>query len=152
GTPLPCASQAGTNVFFTGCNVNVRSGSVSTDGTVNSKGNLIIGYNENSCAVDRTDCSSVADCQPNPCDLATTTGQCRLTRRFCMTDADCEANVCGGKTGSHNLVVGPGHSYPSFGGILGGSHNATAGPSSSVTGGFRNVASDYTASVSGGSC
>ena len=43
---LPCASQVGTDVFFNGCNVNVRSGSGSTNGTVNGKGNLIIGYNE----------------------------------------------------------------------------------------------------------
>ena len=35
---LPCASQVGTEVFFTGCNVNIRSGSGSTDGAVNGLG------------------------------------------------------------------------------------------------------------------
>jgi hypothetical protein len=34
------------DVFFDGGNVHVRSGSGTTDGTVNGKGNLIVGYNE----------------------------------------------------------------------------------------------------------
>src|SRR5205807_1257654 len=45
-TNLPCASQIGNDVYFTGCNVNIRSGSGSTDGPTNGLGNLIVGYNE----------------------------------------------------------------------------------------------------------
>ena len=67
---IQIGSFDGTTLRFTGINVQIVSGSGTTDGPVNGKGNLIIGYNENSCAVDRTDCSSDADCQPNPCDLA----------------------------------------------------------------------------------
>jgi hypothetical protein len=69
------------------------------------------------------------------------------------------------RTGSHNLVVGPTHSYSSFGGfvagssnevtggnasVCGGSDNEARGRSASVSGGHGNVASGFTASVSGG--
>jgi hypothetical protein len=53
GTAVPCASQVGTEVFFTGCNVNIQSGSGSTDGPVNGLGNLSVGYNANVDAHDR---------------------------------------------------------------------------------------------------
>jgi hypothetical protein len=72
---LACQSTVGTEVYFTGCNVNIRSGAGATDEGVNGLGNLVIGYNES-------------------------TGQAR--------------------TGSHNLIVGPRHSYSSYGGIIGG--------------------------------
>ena len=101
---LPCASQVGNDVFFNGCNVNVRSGSGSTNGTVNGKGNVIIGYNEGA----------------------------------------------GATTGSHNLIVGTGHSFSSFGGIVAGHKNSIEAPFASVTGGTYNTASGYTSSVSGG--
>ncbi|MEA3510924.1 MAG: S-layer homology domain-containing protein [Actinomycetota bacterium] len=67
--------------------------------------------------------------------------------------------------GSHYLVVGPGHQYRSWGGIVagygntasgewasvtGGHANTASGPYSSVTGGTGNTASNSNASVSGG--
>ncbi len=55
------------------------------------------------------------------------------------------------KTGSNNLIVGSGHSYPSFGGFVAGLDNIISGPLSSVLGGSRNVASGSLSSVSGGS-
>jgi hypothetical protein len=69
------------------------------------------------------------------------------------------------RTGSHNIVVGPTHSYSSFGGfvagssnevtgrnasVCGGTDNKALGAYSSVSGGHRNVALGSTASVSGG--
>ncbi len=54
------------------------------------------------------------------------------------------------KTGSHNIVVGKGHSYPSFGGLVSGSNNLIYGPSSSVTGGYANIAWGNYSSISGG--
>src|SRR5262245_55406198 len=39
------------------------------------------------------------------------------------------------RTGSHNLVIGRGHTYTSFGGLLAGAFNSVTGPASSVTGG-----------------
>jgi hypothetical protein len=54
------------------------------------------------------------------------------------------------RTGSHNLVVGPWHTYSSYGGFVAGRNNAVTGPSASVSGGFTNTASSDFASVSGG--
>jgi hypothetical protein len=108
-TRLQFVTVAGTEMFITGANVNIRDGSGSTVGANPSGlGNLIIGYNElsNGVEVDRT--------------------------------------------GSHNLVVGPGHSYTSFGGLVAGSQNSISGLGSSVTGGERNTASGIYSSVSSG--
>lgn len=54
------------------------------------------------------------------------------------------------KTGSHNLVVGPFHSYPSYGGFIAGSNNTVSGVYSAVSGGFGSEASGIESSVSGG--
>ncbi len=66
----------------------------------------------------------------------------------------------GSRVGSHNLVVGPSHTYTSAGGvvfgtsnlisgptstILGGDHNTSAGPATSILGGFGVVVSDVEA-------
>ena len=54
------------------------------------------------------------------------------------------------KSGSHNLVVGYGHTYSSFGGIVVGYNNSIIGYFSSVSGGYLNTASGVWSSVSGG--
>jgi len=54
------------------------------------------------------------------------------------------------KTGSHNLVIGPRHNYPSYGGLVTGFENTISGAHSSVSGGQNNVASEFASSVSGG--
>lgn len=54
------------------------------------------------------------------------------------------------KNGSHNLVIGPHHTYTSFGGIVAGLNNRIAAAYASVTGGDSNAATGITASVSGG--
>jgi len=54
------------------------------------------------------------------------------------------------KTGSHNLVIGPNHNYPSYGGAVAGFENTVSGASSSVSGGQGNKASGDQSSVSGG--
>ncbi len=54
------------------------------------------------------------------------------------------------RAGSHNLIVGPLHTYPSFGGIVGGTENTISGKSASVTGGSHNTAGGDNSSVSGG--
>jgi hypothetical protein len=108
---IACMHAVGTDVFFDGCNVHVRSGGGATDAPENGLGNLIIGYNE---------------------------------------DAD---SIFGGpavRTGSHNLVVGPGHTYSSHGGLVAGHSNAVTGSNASVSGGQNNTASNFSASVSGG--
>ena len=55
------------------------------------------------------------------------------------------------KTGSHNLIIGPFHSYTSYGGIVAGSDNAVTGLSASVIGGIGNVAQGDGSAVCGGS-
>jgi len=54
------------------------------------------------------------------------------------------------RTGSHNMVVGHGNSYTSFGGWVGPHDSTISGPFTSVSGGDRNTASGLFASVSGG--
>ena len=56
----------------------------------------------------------------------------------------------GDRTGSHNMVVGVGHSYSSLGGLVVGFENTISGHYSSVTGGRSNEASGELSSVSGG--
>jgi hypothetical protein len=67
-------------------------------------------------------------------------------------------------TGSHNLVLGTGQGYTSWGAILGGvdnrataegtfvlgDHNVVSGPGSSISGGFHGMASGIGDSISGG--
>ena len=131
---LPCASQVGTDVFFNGCNVNVRSGSGSTNGTVNGKGNLIIGYNEGA---------------------GSTTGSHNLI----IGNGHSFSSFGGIVAGVKNSIEGPfasvtggyrntASAYASS--VSGGSHNYASAYYSSVSGGRNNTASGYAASVSGG--
>ena len=52
--------------------------------------------------------------------------------------------------GSHNLITGNQHSYPSYGGLVAGTINKISGQFASVSGGIDNTASDFAASLSGG--
>jgi hypothetical protein len=99
--------QGQPTVRFSGVNVQVVDGQdETTGGTVNGRGNLIVGWNENS------------------------------------NDA---------RTGSHNLVIGPYHSYASYGGLVAGYDNfLSSDPYASVTGGMANHASGIASSVAGG--
>jgi hypothetical protein len=54
------------------------------------------------------------------------------------------------RIGAHNIIVGPGHRFTEFGGIVAGDSNEISGHSASVTGGQFNTASGNYASVSGG--
>ena len=56
----------------------------------------------------------------------------------------------GYRGGSHDLVVGPGHTFNSFGGFVAGDTNAVEGPSATVSGGRVNAATGMWSSVSGG--
>lgn len=44
------------------------------------------------------------------------------------------------RTGSHNIIVGRGHNFSSYGGIVVGSYNTISGPYSTVSGGAYNTA------------
>jgi hypothetical protein len=118
---LQFVTVAGTEMYITGANLNIRDGSGATSGTPGDTGgtvanptglgNLIIGYNEPSG----------------------------------------DGGFGGPKTGSHNLVIGWGHGYSSVGGLVAGYENSIRGPYSTVTGGSQNFALGGTSSVTGGS-
>ena len=55
------------------------------------------------------------------------------------------------RTGSHNLVIGFGHSYSASGGFVAGTMNSISGQASSVSGGTGNTASGKGSSILGGS-
>ena len=54
------------------------------------------------------------------------------------------------QTGSHNVVVGQGHHFSSFGGLVVGRQNEISGAFAVVSGGFDNTASGASATVCGG--
>ena len=54
------------------------------------------------------------------------------------------------RTGSHNVVTGVKHNYPSYGGLVAGEGNTISGPHATVSGGAFSLASGRNASVSGG--
>ena len=56
----------------------------------------------------------------------------------------------GERSGSHNLIIGDGHRYPSAGGFLAGFGNTVTAGAGSVSGGVLNTASGVASSVSGG--
>ncbi len=53
------------------------------------------------------------------------------------------------RTGSHNLVVGAGHGYSSWGGFVAGFSSTVSGPCASISGGAENTAGGYAASIRG---
>ena len=55
------------------------------------------------------------------------------------------------RRGSHNLVMGSGHRFSSYGGLVGGLNNAISAPFASISGGRLNAAAHPYSSVSGGS-
>ncbi|RME51813.1 MAG: hypothetical protein D6795_07690 [Deltaproteobacteria bacterium] len=54
------------------------------------------------------------------------------------------------RSGSHNLVVGMGHTYESYGGLVAGSGNALFAPAATIAGGANNAVSAFGAAVYGG--
>ncbi|TNE43110.1 MAG: hypothetical protein EP343_34455 [Deltaproteobacteria bacterium] len=54
------------------------------------------------------------------------------------------------RTGSHNVVVGPGHSYDSYGGLVAGKDNHLFAKHASVLGGHNNVVRGENSSILGG--
>lgn len=145
---IQIGSFDGATIQFSGVNVQIVSGSGATHGPVNGTGNLIVGYNEGTCVDTLAICASDDDCAQTCVDGLS----CSKSALPCTVDTDCSTEcVRPDQTGSHNLVVGPLHTYPSSGGFLAGLANEATGISASVSGGFGNRASGYHASVSGGS-
>src|SRR5262249_46125517 len=118
-------------VQFRGVNVQIVNGTGSTS-TIAPKatGNLIVGYNE---------------------DDGTARGTCTVS----FSNSDSFEDTCskdGGTftrslSGSHNVVIGSGHGYSSFGGMVVGQDNLIAGKFAVVSGGAANTASGAYSSV-----
>ena len=61
-----------------------------------------------------------------------------------------EETVAARKTASHNLVIGPEHTYDSIGGLVAGYKNTVSGDYVTVAGGELNTANGFAVTVSGG--
>lgn len=114
--------NGGDDLVFTDVNVHVRSGSGATDGTVNGRGNLIIGYHED----DGGD--------------ATRTGSHNLI----VGDEHSFSSYGGFLAGYQNIISGP------YSTVSGGYLNQASGERSSISGGGLNTASAFASSLGGG--
>jgi trimeric autotransporter adhesin len=115
-------SSDGRDIFVDGANLHIRNGAGGTR-TSNGVGNLVLGYDE-------------------PVDSYAF---------YDTTGTGVEQQGGSQKTGSHNLVIGDGHSYTSFAGIVAGRNNRGTGAYATITAGEANIARGAGASVSGGS-
>ncbi len=114
-------ADGNATVRFTNVNVQIVSGSGGTEGAVNGRGNLIVGYNEND-------------------GFRTHTGSHNIVTGLNQTYSSYGGLVLG----VYSTVSGP------FASVTGGQGNTARGISSSVSGGNDNVASGSLSSVSGG--
>jgi hypothetical protein len=125
-------------VRFTGVNVQVVNGQGST-ATANGTGNLIVGYDEpmdmNNDALFR--CMSAGAFPP-------------IARNRIACEAAGGSWLENFKTGSHYVIVGSGHAYSRWGGLIAGLENTINWDYASVSGGRFNIASGEESSVSGG--
>ena len=115
------------DLILTGANLHVRSGSGSTDGVVNGKGNLVIGYNESRDAEGRGGSDD------------------RTGSHMLVVGRALNYSSYGGiVVGRGNTTSGP------FASVSGGTLGMASGPSASVTGGVGGQATSEWASVTGG--
>jgi hypothetical protein len=110
-------------IRFSNMNVQIVSGSGNTSGTVNGRGNLIVGYNEtrNDGADDRTGSHNIV-----------------------VGSRHNYASYGGLVAGRWNTVSGP------YASVSGGTNNTASSQASSVSGGANNMSSSQSSSVSGG--
>ena len=151
-TLLEHFSRVGTDVYLTGANLHILSGSGATGGAVNGLGNLIVGYNESRGAGD--DRSGSHNIVVGPRHNYSSYGG--LIAGFQNTISGTYAVVSGGNlnTASGNRASVSGGEFNTASGLLssvsGGRTNTASGLASSVSGGRSNTASGFFASVSGG--
>ena len=130
---LDTTDPAKPTARFAGVNVQIVNG-LGGSWRVNGVGNLIIGYDE---LYDVPDPFAVYICSD---------GQWR-------SQMECESNgeiwSLNHKSGSHNIVIGSGHRYSTWGGLIVGWDNAVNGSQSSVAG-ANNIASGAWSSIAGG--
>ncbi len=145
-------SRSGNELYISGANLNIRSGSGTTNGTVNGLGNLIVGYNENSFAATRTGSHNLVVGMQHEY-----TSYAGLVVGYRNAVTGPYSSISGGHTntasGNYSSVSG-GRNNTASGqttSVSGGAYNTASGSHSSVSGGTYNTASGSNASVSGGS-
>src|SRR5205085_1645277 len=122
-------------VQFAAVNVQIVSGSGATDGAVNGKGNLVIGYDENPAGRAQTGSHDLILGERN-----SWTGYAELVSGYNDT-----------AKGSYAATLGASNSASgTYATVTGGLANAATGTATGVSGGFHNIASASFTSVSGG--
>jgi hypothetical protein len=124
-------------VRISGANVQIVNGMGDTR-TVNGTGNLILGYDEA-----RTDGTP-------ECSIGYDTGAAVAVTNQTQCEALSATWALSHKSGSHNLVVGALHNYPSAATLIAGERNTASFLAASVSGGHQNRAANFAAAISGG--
>ncbi len=136
-------AQGHSAIYFSGVNVHINNGDGATE-SVNGSGNLIVGYDE-SYEFDLFG--------PEPFNFCTRVeffgGSAYQTQEICESNGGTWGDNSQ-KIGSHNLIVGLGHSYTQSGGLVSGKNNTISGRGSNISGGTDNVASGGYSSISAG--
>jgi len=117
-------------IRIVGANLQIVNGLGGGNG-VNGVGNLLVGY-------DATRPSGTADC-----------GDGTISDQATCIGAGFSWDV-NHKSGSHNVVVGPGHNYSRDGGLVAGSNNTVSADHATVSAGYGNVAANIHSGISGG--
>jgi len=141
-TPRRVPGPYGKTLVFSGVNLQIVSGSGSTSGEVGV-----------TCVVN-ADCPSTIAPTQSWCEFddGAVQGNCVSTNGSGNLIVGYNEDSGGGanKVGSHNLVVGPDHTYSKYGGLVAGSANALSAVHSSVTGGSGNAATGRYSSIAAG--
>lgn len=128
--------QGHPTVIFSGVNVHINNDLGATE-RINGTGNLVVGYNQNMNS-SRFYCTAIN----SSLSAYTTQNDCELNGGIWSNTAQ--------KLGSHNVLIGTGHNYTQYGGLVSGFNNISAGAFASVSGGERNLANGAYSSISGG--
>ncbi len=154
GTPgagLPVGVQdVAKDAVFSGCNVQINNGLASTE-TTNGKGNLIVGYNENTQTYARTGSHNIVVGGDHGY-----TNYGGLVAGYRNRISGKWATITGGSVNEASgdaSSITAGYLNKAIGnnsGITGGGGNEASGIASSVSGGDQNKATGFYSSVSGG--
>jgi hypothetical protein len=160
-TTVPCATQVGTEVYFTGCNVNVRNGLGATTNP-NGLGNLVVGYNDPGTNYGRDGSHNVVigDSHTYRSTGGLVAGyanglydQSNSVTGGTLNAAQAKySSVCGGISNSAGAYTSSGGgTVPSIAAsVTGGRHNWAIGDHAAVSGGADSMVWGADASVSGG--
>ena len=121
-------------VRFTGVNVQVVDGSGDTAGTINGRGNLIVGYNENA-----------SDTRTGSHNIVLGENHTYTTYGGLVAGSDNVVSGANGVAAGWQNTASAAHAT-----VTGGFGNTASGQDSAVSGGQFNIASAATATVSGG--